>query len=157
MPIQPQPIPQGPAPSLNRAWPRRGWANPPPFGASVTGLMMETTITVTRTTAAANSIGGFNYTDAPVTVYQGPAHVEHVESLGAPLGPTDTVQALGTTVFHHYELFGPMPADPDAIPRRGDVVSFSDGYEIHTLPIIHVEFNAGLTDHWEAWTDEFEA
>src|ERR1044071_6057825 len=102
-----QPIPQGPAPLLNRAWPRRGWAAPPFFGRSVPGMMMETTILLERNVGIPNSIGGFKGSGF-TTIYHGPAHVEIVE--GRPrVGEGATVEVLGVTNYRHYELFMPLP------------------------------------------------
>jgi hypothetical protein len=151
-----QPIPQGPAPLLNRAWARRGWASAPFFGRSVPPVMMETTITVTRRgPRTLNAIGGFG-APVPVVLYTGPAHVEHFEEQKPVLGGS-TVETTGVTIYHHYEIYMPIPDDPDTVPDSGDRVAFSDGYAEYDLPIMHVELNSGLTDHLEIWVDNVES
>lgn len=150
------PLTQGPAPLLNRAWARRGWAAPPFFGRSVPGIMMESTVTIERRAIADNGIGGFRGSGGWVVVYAGPAHVEHFEEQKVALADTETVPILGVTTYHHYEVYMPIPEDPAQVPRKGDRVRFNDGYDVHEHPVMHVEMNSGLTDHLELWTDEFE-
>lgn len=145
---------QGPAPLLNRAWSRRGWASPPPFGRSVTGLMAETTITITRAATVPNDIGGFKR-GAVTTVYAGPAHVERVEDVRP--ASTEAEPALGVVTFVHYDIYMDMPPDPAQVPLSEDRVRFSDGLAIHDLPIMSVTLGSGLLDHLELRTDEFRS
>lgn len=149
------PIPQGPAPLLNRAWPRRGWAAPPAFGKSVPALMMETTITITRRVRARNDIGGYKAGNA-TQLFQGPAHVERLEESRERSGATVEVP-MGAVMFHHWEIFMPLPADPTQLPRKGDQIQFSDGYGTHDVPLMYVARPDGLNDHLELITDEFQA
>jgi hypothetical protein len=149
------PLTQGPAPALNRAWSRRGWASAPFFGRSVPGLMMESTIVVTRRTRVPDTLGGFGATAAAL-LYSGPAHVEHFEEQKPVLGGAE-IDTSGVTIYHHYEIYMPIPDDPAKVPDTGDRVQFNDGYVTYDLPIMHVELNSGLTDHLEIWVDNVES
>lgn len=158
------PLTQGPSPDLNRAWSRRGWATAPYFAKTVSRIMAETTINVTRRVRTLSAGGGFG-AGAPVAIYSGPAHVEWVEDPEPkPTGGGDVEdEVLGTTVHHHYEIYvdvaptGGSDMDSASFPQTGDRVTFNDGYRAFDLPIIRVRLNAGLTDHWEAITDDIEA
>lgn len=151
------PLTQGPAPLLNRAWSRRGWASAPYFGKSVPSIVMESTILIERRTPdVPNDLGGFK--SGPwQTIYNGPAHIEHFEEVRPALVASDLTPALGVALYHHYEVYMPIPEDPAMVPQNGDKATFNDGYEVHIHPVMHVEMSAGLTDHLELWLDEYES
>jgi hypothetical protein len=144
--------PQGPAPLLNRAWARRGWASPPPFGKSVPALMAETTITFVRQQTAPDTIGGWGPSGTASTLWEVAGHVESVDDEPRP---TDA-EATGFVITHHYELFVPIPDDPTQMPRKGDWARFSDGASNFHLPLVHVGMRSGLLDHLEIWTEQVE-
>ena len=148
--------PQGPAPLLNRAWPRRGWASPPFFGRSVPPLMAETEITFKRQTIAPDAIGGWGPSGTPVVIWTVNAHVEHFEEQRPRLTGDNTEEIAGVTVYHHYEVYTPLPPSPAQMPQKGDWLYFNDGTGEFHIPVMHVELNSGLLDHLEIWTDQFE-
>lgn len=152
--------PQGPAPLLNRAWSRRGWASAPYFAKTVPGLMAETTVTFERQPISPNALGGWGPTPntRPVDLWTTNAHVEHFMDEQPTLSPGDTVPIAGVTLYHHYEIYIDLPPDFDRanLPQKGDWVRFNDGTGDFHLPVMHVELNAGLLDHLEVWTDQVE-
>ena len=150
---------QGPAPLLNRAWSRRGWASPAFFGRTVPALMAETTIEFERQPTTPNTLGGWGVTGGAAPFWTVNAHVELVDVAANPLTslPGDTVPIMGVTTVRHYEIFIDLPSDFDTanMPQKGDWCRFTDGIRAVHLPIMAVNLDAGLLDHLEIITDEW--
>jgi hypothetical protein len=118
--------------------------------------MAETTVTFERRALTPNNIGGFTG-GGWATIWEVPAHVELSEErrqVGSEAGGT-----VGYAVYRHYDIYIDLddPPDPDAIPIKGDRVTFSDGLVQRSNPVNHVSLNAGLLDHLEIQTDEWLA
>jgi hypothetical protein len=150
-----QPIPQGP-PLFDRGWTRRAYASPPPFARSVPTNLQETYVLIERRVLSLNDVGGFGGSDWQ-TVYSGPCHAEHHQDDIPTFTGSPTVDVLGVTIKHWYEIFMDIPDDPAQMPQKRDRATFSDGYEVHVLPLDHVELPDGTVDHLEILTEEYEA
>jgi hypothetical protein len=150
---------QGPAPLLNRAWSRRGWASPAFFGRTVPALMAETSVTFERQTLSPDTIGGWSASGSSATLWTVNAHAELIEqardTITGEMG--ETVPTMGVTLVRHYEIFIDLPPDFDTanMPRKGDWVRFTDGIRAVHLPVMAVNLDAGLLDHLEIITDEW--
>jgi hypothetical protein len=151
--------PQGPAPLLNRAWSRRGWASPAFFGRTVPPLMAETTVAFERQATSPSTLGGWGTTGAPTAYWSPDAHVELVEAATDSLtgAAGESVPIMGVTTERHYEIFIDLPPDFDTanMPRKGDWVRFTDGIRAVHIPVMAVNLDAGLLDHLEIITDEW--
>lgn len=149
---------QGPAPQLNRAWPRRGWAAPPAFGKSVPGLMAETTVTFQRRTMPVkNDIGGYTAGGWDQTL-QVAAHVEIVEEQRPFDVSEEANPTVGFAIVRRYAIYFdlPQPADASMVPVKGDRALFSDGIIQRSIPVASVDLPTGLLDHVEVTTEEVD-
>lgn len=118
--------------------------------------MAETTVTFERRARTPNNIGGFGG-GSRGGEYTGPAHVELVED-SRPANAEAGI-AVGAAIYRHYDIYIDLPPgfDPALVPVKGDRVSFSDGLVQHSIIVDHVTLDAGLVDHIQVHTEEWQA
>lgn len=148
MPALPNP------PLVHRSWLVRGLQSPNPKWAK-TGhpILHETVLSFARTAYVKDDTGAFKGSGAAAQYLQVEGHCELQVSSASVVGDP----AVGLVHKRTYDIFIDLPADTDLIPRKGDVVSFTDerGKAI-SLRVAFVDVAEGWADHLEIETEEFE-
>lgn len=139
--------------SIDRAWTRRAYASPAPFGKAITATWAETKVTVSRSIVTDDGVGGF--APGPLAIlFTMFAHAD-LEQLERPKG---TEHEWGMVQERYWTIYMDIPpVDPSLYPRKGDWIDFTDdsGNALH-LPVRYVHSPDSVLDHFEIESEAVE-
>lgn len=154
-----------PSQPLDRAWPRRGLASPPPFGRALTYIWKETLVAFSRVSpdpsSVPNEYGEFARNSAGPPAGAPGAFLSvwcHVELEQQERPSSRDTQDLGPTQARYWTIYMDIPLDPNLWPHKGDLVTFNPRQPggQRTLPIRYVHNPDELSDHMECEVWEAE-
>ncbi len=130
----------------------RGFYSPSPWAKAAVESLMDTPVVFLR--HALVDDGGGNFEPAgTVTVWSTMAHVELDEEGGTLLA----IDSIGPLNRRTYQITCPVPADPAWLPKRDDVVEFTDAFgRAWSLKIEKADPALNLPDHIEITTEAVE-